>query len=619
MDEKRKKIIGTILGVLLFASLIIGLTYAWFVVRSEDVNIKSTNKDFEIIYNNDNNAGSDISGTLFPAKSKEDGLSTYVTIKRGQNSLAGDIKLILEIENLTLGGICSDVSYKSESECENNNNIWTKATPDKIRYEIVSENKKVSAGNFANAKTGDKVVIAESIYLPTEEARYDIYIWLDYSAENEYIGTSLEGVIKVEATQREFVANSPDIIDGMIPIRYDENLSTWVKAKEGNEENNWYDYANKKWANVALVSSISTTNTKLSDGSLCTGEGGFCTREDYMNASVDIEIPEADILAYYVWIPRYKYQLFNVEFAAIDPIEIQVIFEYEKATTGIPSDVPVNGEWLTHPAFTFGDDELTGLWVAKFEVSGSSTAPKIKPLVSPYLNQTHYTFFTTAQNFGNDVYLTETGVDEADSHMIKNIEWGAMAYLKQSKYGLGTTDIALNNYLNSSAYRTGCGSAVGATGTTTSCSETTNGYKTANGMNASTTGNVYGIYDVAGGAVESVMATIETKTSGSLSYGSSGFNATSLPYGSKYVDMYAYGETGKDQAAYNRSHLGDALGETRGWYSDTNAFAYNDNMWVDRGGASGKGIEAGIYYFGRTTGVAGASRSFRSVITKIGS
>ncbi len=40
--------------------------------------------------------------------------------------------------------------------------------------------------------------------------------------------------------------------------------------------------------------------------------------------------------------------------------------------------------------------------------------------------------------------------------MMKNMEWGAVAYLKQSKYGLGTANITVNS--NSSNY-TGGGSS----------------------------------------------------------------------------------------------------------------------------------------------------------------
>lgn len=41
----------------------------------------------------------------------------------------------------------------------------------------------------------------------------------------------------------------------MIPIYFDENDNYWHKADKTNTNDNyeWYNYENKKWANVALV------------------------------------------------------------------------------------------------------------------------------------------------------------------------------------------------------------------------------------------------------------------------------------------------------------------------------------------------------------------------------
>ena len=60
------------------------------------------------------------------------------------------------------------------------------------------------------------------------------------------------------------------------------------------------------------------------------------------------------------------------------------------------------------------------------------------------------------------------------SHMMKNSEWGAVAYLTHSKYGLDGKEIAIND--NSNYTGGGRGEA----------------YKT--NINQSSTGNVYGIY-----------------------------------------------------------------------------------------------------------------------------
>ena len=169
--------------------------------------------------------------------------------------------------------------------------------------------------------------------------------------------------------------------------------------------------------------------------------------------------------------------------------------------------------------------------------------------------------------------------------MMKNMEWGAVAYLKQSKYGLGTTDIAVNT--NSNFY-TGGG--------------TDNAYKT--NVAQSTTGNIYGVYDMSGGAWERVMG--NTKNSSNAFYSSdAGF--TTAP-DAKYYDSYKYDLS--SNTTHARGKLGDATKETLttfgntsgGWYSDYAIFPYSSGPWFSRGGGCGNGTVAGVFYFHDTSG-----------------
>jgi hypothetical protein len=100
-----------------------------------------------------------------------------------------------------------------------------------------------------------------------------------------------------------------------------------------------------------------------------------------------------------------------------------------------------------------------------------------------------------------------------DTHMMKNTEWGAVAYLSQSKYGkYGNTtysgvdkEVAINNC---STFITGiAGDTVSASSSSTTC--TTNTYNTTKGITASTTGNISGIYDMSGGSWEYVMGNMQ--------------------------------------------------------------------------------------------------------------
>ena len=381
-------------------------------------------------------------------------------------------------------------------------------------------------------------------------------------------------------------ANIPELADGMIPIRY--NGSTWVKADStnSNSTHQWYDYNAKKWANAVMVTSS--------------------TRDTYMNADLGTSISESDILAYYVWIPRYKYQLFNVDTTTMDPIEIQVTFEGKNVTK---SSGTANGDWLTHPAFTFGTDELSGIWVGKFSTTGSAETPTVKPNIGMLPNQNVSTQFTTSQKFGTTTYLTSTGASQVDAHMMKNIEWGAVAYLKQSKYGLGTTDIGLNNY-SSSPYLTGCGSTSGS-----AYSTTCNAYNTTDGMLASTTGNITGIYDMSAYTGTYVMGVMKTSDGTALTYSSSGFTTSTLPFNSKYVDQYEFGGSTRD---YPRRILGDATGEVNGWYGDIARFVYLSYPWFSRGssvsGSFGDPAYAGVFTFYEGGGGPDPKVVFRSVL-----
>ena len=79
-------------------------------------------------------------------------------------------------------------------------------------------------------------------------------------------------------------------MDGLIPVELSPSGDTVTVAD--SEMSDWYDYDNKKWANAVLV----TEDTHA--------------RSYYLN-NPGITIPQEDILAYYVWIPRYSYKVWQ--------------------------------------------------------------------------------------------------------------------------------------------------------------------------------------------------------------------------------------------------------------------------------------------------------------------
>ena len=388
-----------------------------------------------------------------------------------------------------------------------------------------------------------------------------------------------------EAYEDNSGANSPELLDNMIPAYYDG--SNWKYADVNNE---WYDYDNKEWANAIV----------LNNG---------------VSKNVGDTISESDIALWYVWIPRYKYQLFNANNGSVNEQEIQIQFESGTATTGTvsctdtvsgsgsTSETCTNatvGNWYTHPAFTFGEQELTGFWVGKFEVSGSASKITIKPNVTSLREQTVSSFFTAIQNINTTYNLN------GDSHMMKNMEWGAVAYLSHSKYGINK-EVGINN---NSSYITGCGATAGS-----SSSSSCNAYNTTNGMLASTTENIYGVYDMSGGAYEYVMGNM-VNSGGSFYSRDAGFSEAP---DAKYYDSYTYGTSIAD---HSRGKLGDATKETLkifgnnqgGWYNKNASFLGADESWFFRGGCYNIVQSAGLFSFVRYDGILYTGASTRSVL-----
>ena len=396
-------------------------------------------------------------------------------------------------------------------------------------------------------------------------------------------------------------ANKPELFNNMKPIKYENNK--WIIADLGQK---WYDYDAKEWANAVVLNSGVTKN-------------------------VGDEVKEEDVALWYVWIPRYKYTIFNGNNESVDSQLINVAFESGVSRTGTVtcsdnadgsetcSTITNGTSTYTHPAFKFGNTELTGFWVGKFEISttdstcnssaSSANCNKvltmtIKPNVSSWRYATISNHFTSIQNA-----RTTYGISNADSHMLKNMEWGAVAYLKQSKYGLGIKDIGINNNSN---YITGCGAASGSKKSST-CDE----YNTANGMLSSTTGNIYGVYDMAGGAWERVMGNMKNSSN---AFYSSNAGFTTAP-DAKYYDSYKY-----DSSSYTthaRGKLGDATKATLatfgsfngGWYSDYVSFPYSSYPWFARGGSYDDGTGAGVFYFYYSNGGVYNNYSARAVLS----
>ena len=466
--------------------------------------------------------------------------------------------------------------------------------------------------------------------------------FISYKINSSYalFSDSITGEKTIEATVdvcKQNKPNAPELDSAMIPVYYDETSETWKKADSTNQNNNWYDYCEKKWANSVTVSS---TN-----------------RSKYQSAEVGTEIPMDDILTMQVWIPRYKYKVwnYNADGTSIsDEQEIKITFEDGiktrgeitcedsiSGTEGNPSetcklketnetctDSTCNNKTYTHPAFTFGDEEISGFWIGKYELTGTIDNITTKPGLNSLRSQTISSFETNIMkiNGSDNHYGLNT---RTDTHMIKNSEWGAVAYLSHSRYGTCTDgtckEIGINNNSN---YITGCG-AVAKSSSSTAC----NAYNTNDGMLASTTENIYGVYDMSGGANEYTMANIVSNDgsimmSGSSSSANTGYtgklydsgnytNFTGTPFpNDKYYDKYSFGIISSSRI---RSKLGDAIKEvyngTSGWWNNISGIARSEYPCFAHGGNYSIGDKTGVFASGSTSGSTSSTNSTRLIIT----
>ena len=466
--------------------------------------------------------------------------------------------------------------------------------------------------------------------------------------------------------------NKPKLMTGMTAIKFNEPTGD-EKAKEGttvkttDTDAAWYDYDAKKWANA-----------QTQDGSM------------------------------WVWIPRFAYKV-NSSTKTFD-----VVFLKDTTNTYLDNGTEKDAEkegYIVHPAFknesSTGyenggwDKELTGIWVSKFEAgfatSNGNSAPKKASSVNYSQTSVWASGYETggqdgslpARNWIDGVYgntktsikyptfqglaysmnytnhndafnisraLTESGniyglsSATTDSHLMKNSEWGAVAYLAQSKYGLNGTNIYINN-ANLRNSQTSAYAITGCAGETEDAAElgvkidnsTKKPVSTDNtkkiytwtqksGTKASTTGTIYGVYDMSGGTWERTAGLVNNGNENLATYGQSLLNALNNGKSSKYVTVYPHNASVDKNGANidtasqsnweaNKKIYGDGIRETstagtgkNSWHTDYSYFPAVDGPFSLRGGHFWSGEGAGLFSFGRVNGASGFYGGFRSVL-----
>ena len=584
MEENKKiKNIKLTLYITLILCLMVGVSYATYNLvlkgnKQHQVNIGSLTLTYEET-NNINVTGDTL-------KTDEEGIASgnVFNFKVSVNNTTN--KEINYIVYLTM-----DVEYL--------NNI------DKGKVYLNNKTKNIVYGpsfitDLAKYKYENSYVLCTNTFTnATETHEYSLTSWISpktniFEAGGTHqtiIGGTVKFKVSVETVETTNLdssgANAPVLASNMIPVYYDETSDVWKKADANNKNSNyqWYSYESSgeykgRWANAVTVKESN--------------------RQTYLNATPGTTISMDDINTMWVWIPRFN---------AVTPSN------YNGGTADNPGAIDVTfvkQNELALDAFTFGDKNLSGFWYGKFETSHTTLASSttnnnlgctnetcsnangiiIKPNVKSLRNNNVSNFFFASRSMeqtGNSFGFVK---DEVDTHMSKNNEWGAVAYLTQSIYGRCTdsttcTEIGINN---NSVYATGYGAPAG------SDTSATNGtYDTDLGKNASTTKNIYGIYDMSGGATEYVMGVYNNTIS------NSGFS--SLP-NEKYYNNYTV-----------VSYTGHALTETKKWYSDYAIFVNSSYPWFVRGGSYSNGAYAGVFGFNYDTGVSYSGYSSHLVIS----
>ena len=516
--------------------------------------------------------------------------------------------------------------------------------------------------------------------------------------EEEKQLSELVGILEQEAGggyNTEKKVNAPRLTAGMTPIKFTEPSSTekGTVVKTTSEDADWYSYDEKKWANA-----------QTEDGSMWVWIPRFAYRVNSSTKTFDVVFLVGTTDQYY---------------------DENGVLQTAKRCTSEDELVDTTTGYTVHPAFTDEtainyrnggwDKEITGIWVAKFE-AGYASGNNDAEVVASSVNYTHTSVWVpnvesgkttenggsseTPRNWLDKTYSTTTSIKypvfqpvtytmnyinhndayniakalnasgnpygfngAADSHLMKNSEWGAVAYLSKSQYGLGATDITVNNInLNNSTESvyavTGCTSnsttsgqrittietIMGSDGTGTTGNTANGGVYTwdqLTGTTASCTGTIYGIYDLSGGAWERTTGYVANEN-GSLGNGRSiAYDGSTLrTISTKYTTVYLHNsETDKpgitdvanDSTNLNKASTnnwlantliyGDAIRETStagtgstSWYSDGSYFPGLYYPFSIRGGNYSNGTSAGLFFFYRDGGSSRYNAGFRAVV-----
>ena len=471
----------------------------------------------------------------------------------------------------------------------------------------------------------------------------------------EYYASNIENK---SAFNEKTKVNEPQLATGMTRICFQENGETYKTIKEGEngfDINNWYNYEQKQWANM-----------QTEDGSMWVWIPRFAYKINNSNQTVDVKFLIGTSDNYY--ISDTEIGTAKRQKTVDEVIDTTQGYTVHPAFTNESSIGFKNGGW---------DKELPGIWVAKFEagyVNKELEKDQIKAS-SVYYSQTYvlgnqaeigtgkdknidarnyldgvYGAKKTAIKYPvfkgstseiprysmnyinhNDAFNISRTLIEAnnpyglsgrtDSHLMKNSEWGATAYLGKSQYGLNNVVIEINN---KNTYNDP--TSVYAQPGYDSTGKVWNEFETT--KSASSSGTIYGVFDMAGGVWERTASYINKKSGNLDNFGSDFTKNGSTKYATVYPfdiikDKSEIDDNDKSQANYlkNKEIYGDGIRETSlegfgttSWNNDYSCFPAFYNPFFIRGGAFENNYYAGLFAFHRSYGGSYYGNGFRTVL-----
>ena len=172
--KQKTKTYGIILGVVLFIALVAGLTYAYYKWTStEDINVSVVVEGNTVTFV----GGTNITGTLIPTATKEEGIKKDITVKASKEGVT--INLYMDLTTIP-----SELKEKSfEYEIYYNGTTLVK----KGNFGVYNSNTNTSGISYATSGVTTLTLFTGRDVSTSNTDKYTLYLWFngkDYTNPN---------------------------------------------------------------------------------------------------------------------------------------------------------------------------------------------------------------------------------------------------------------------------------------------------------------------------------------------------------------------------------------------------------------------------------------------------